>query len=92
MKISVNNLTELKRLIELYFEENGGKEKIIENYESGNFKNANKVQDLQTRFMWDLLWASGGIDFIDKLYEAGLNDNHITTALKNICPKVIKKY
>mgnify|MGYP007073536697 CR=1 FL=1 len=34
------------------------------------------------RYRWDLLWASHFP--VNRLYAAGLNDNHIDTALRNI--------
>ena len=37
-----------------------------------------------TRFRWDMFWASGYQ--IQKLYDAGLNDLHIDTALRDILP------
>lgn len=42
-----------------------------------------------TRFRWDMLWASG---FDTRpLYDAGLNDSHIDTALRSIMPILVER-
>ena len=70
-----------------------GKEKLINEYETGNFARAEKVKDLQVRFNADLAYGAGLNSFFCSLYrEEGLNDSHIQTALKAICPKITRKY
>lgn len=64
---------------------------LIEKYETGNFPRADKVKDLQVRFNFDLAYSAGLNPLICELYSY-LNDNQIQTALKAICPTVIKKY
>lgn len=53
-------------------------------YRDGRFHNADKVKDLDMRFRWDLLHASGGWQLTAPLYDSGLNDTHIDTALRSI--------
>ncbi len=53
-------------------------------YRDGQFHNADRVKDLDQRFRWDLLHASGGWELVAPLYDAGLNDSHIDTALRSI--------
>lgn len=53
-------------------------------YREGRFHNAHKVKDLDMRFRWDLLHASGGWQLTAPLYDAGLNDMHIDTVLRSI--------
>jgi len=62
---------------------------LIKAYESGQFLRASTVKDLQTRFNFDLLYASKFPTAI--LYEY-LNDTHINTALKAICPKLKRRF
>ena len=65
---------------------------IAEVYESGEFPRSDKVKDLQTRFNFDLLYGAGLNKFVsDTLYQY-LTDDHIATALKHICPKVVRRY
>lgn len=64
---------------------------LVEKYELGLFKNADKTTDLQKRFCFDVLYATKQHDFISELYQY-LNDAHIYTALKVICPVISRKY
>lgn len=56
-------------------------------YREGRFPRADKVNDLDTRYRWDLFWHSGGYRHIkDPLALNGCeyNDAHIDTALRRI--------
>lgn len=54
--------------------------------------NSDKVKDLQKRFCSDIFYAAKlPSHFISDFYKYG-NDENLYTALKMICPKVIKKY
>ena len=65
-----------------------GRDSIISQYESGNFPRSDRVLSLQTRFNLDLFYAAGLSGFAcDTLYKY-LDDSHIETALKRICPKI----
>lgn len=64
---------------------------VIDYYENGKFPRADKVKDLQRRFCFDLFSCSVDNEFISELYEY-LNDNHIETALRRICPVIKRKY
>lgn len=61
---------------------------LINQYENGHFFKSEKVTNLQQRFNWDIfhLAQTNDIDFTD------LNDSHIDTALRMICPKIEKKF
>ncbi len=61
---------------------------LVEKYEKGLFIRADKVKDLQKRFCYDVLYTSR----FDQSAFAYLDDNHIYTALKSICPKVVRRY
>jgi len=74
-----------------------GKDHLIKTYEIGNFSNSNKVKDLQMRFCFDIFHTTsrevaGFREYVNKISYAYLNDDHIYTALKIICPQVTKKY
>ncbi len=61
----------------------------VDRYNSGRFPRAEKVKDLQVRFNWDLLRCST-FDITTLYYY--LNDDHIATALRRICPRVERNY
>lgn len=65
---------------------------LVNEYETGKFPRADKVKDLQKRFCFDLCYGAGLNSFIcSELYQY-MNDDHLYTALKRICPKVKKRY
>lgn len=65
---------------------------LINEYEAGQFPRADKVKDLQVRFNNDLLFGAGLSQFVrDELYTY-LDDRHISTAIKRICPTIERKY
>ena len=89
MKITKEHFNYLKAAIEKTLQANPN---AVELYETGQFPRADRVKDLQIRFNYDLLHASVKSSWIsDNLYTY-MNDDHITTALKRICPTVTKKY
>ncbi len=91
MKIKPDHFQHIKKAIEDTIEKHGEK-LIVDAYESGNFPRSDRVADLQKRFCFDLLYGSGLNSWAcDSLYPY-LNDDHIYTALKAICPKVTKNY
>lgn len=65
---------------------------VVNAYEEGQFTNASKVKDLQRRFCWDLLWATTPSTWIRKELYPYLNDTHIYSALKKICPTVTRRF
>ena len=60
-------------------------------YEKGEFHNFEKTKDLQLRFCYDLFWAAGLSKYCSDNLRY-LNDNHIYTALKKICPIVTRQF
>lgn len=87
MKIKPEHFKEMSSIINNFLDQNG-REKIINDYETGNFPRADKVKDLQTRFVFDLWYNSGAANLINpKIYEYA-DDTHVLTALKQICPKL----
>lgn len=83
MKISDRSLESMReRITPLDTEENRTK------YLNGEFPRADKVKDLDKRYRWDLAHAAGVA--VTALYDEGLNDTHIDTALRNIVPPLEK--
>ena len=80
-----------------------GIDKVLENnptaseaYEEGRFARSEKVKDLQKRFCFDVFYASR-IKIGDGIGTQGdivgdYTDDHLFTALKAVCPKVVRKY
>jgi hypothetical protein len=59
-----------------------------EAYRTGNFPRADKVKDLNTRYRYDLLYASGLNPWLCSTVYSYANDTHIATALKAIVPQL----
>ena len=91
MKMKKEHLVILKKEIDAVIKRYG-KQRLIDEYETGDFLAADKTKDLQRRFCFDLLFCAELNTFVpDSLYPY-LNDDHIYTALKSICPKVTRRY
>ena len=95
MKITQSDFNTLKSYIQPVLD---GNPTIVQRYEHGMFARSDKVKDLQQRLCFDVLHASRvkigdgiGIHGDIDLY-AYLDDSHIYTALKAMCPKVERKY
>ena len=67
---------------------------ISKEYEIGQFPRADRVKDLQKRFCFDLLFGAGVSQWVSQnLYSDNtMNDEHIYTALRSICPTLTKRY
>jgi hypothetical protein len=61
-------------------------------YERGDIANADKVQDLQKRFCFDVMKCAQLTPFVCKEIYPYADDTHLYTALKAICPTVTRKY
>ena len=89
MKIKPEHLAVLKEGIDKVLKKYPN---ITKDYEQGEFARADKVKDLQKRFCFDLMFGAGLNSFVcDTLYTY-MNSDHLYTALKVICPKVVMKY
>ena len=76
--------SEINKVLELHNKHG----ELVDCYESGNFHKADRVQDLQKRFCFDVLYGCSLSRWIcDELYPY-LDDEHIYTALKRLCPTV----
>ena len=91
MKMTKEHYETMKHAIDAVLS-NYDKDKLVHEYETGQFAKADNVKDLQKRFCFDLLYDAGLNNFVsDNLYPY-LNDIHLYTALKSICPKVTRRY
>lgn len=89
MKIQTEHFNYMKTKIEQYLAKYPT---IVNEYETGQFEHAERVHNLQTRFNNDLAFSAGLTRFIcDNLYPY-LEDSHIKTALKKICPPIQKRF
>ena len=87
MKIKKEHLDYMRLEINKTIEKHGI-ENIIKMYREGNFPGADKVQDLQKRLCFDLMYYSGLTNFVCSNIYKYANDEHLYTALKTICPKI----
>lgn len=85
MKMDQVTFETLKTTIQVHLEKNPD---LVTKYETGNFPRSEKVKDLQTRFNFDLFYATQS----NQIVPPELMDDHLATALKHICPKVTRKY
>jgi len=90
MKIKKEHYEVLKSAIAETLEAHNKNDELVRAYQKGNFTNSSKVKDLQKRFCFDILYGSGLNSFVcDTLYKY-MNDDHLYTALKSICPNINK--
>ena len=92
MKIKQEHFDKLKREIESTLEKHNGSGELVADYEKGNFARANKVKDLQKRFCFDVLYGAGLARWASDNLSAYMDDSHIYTALKRICPVVTRRF
>ena len=64
----------------------------IDKYQTGNFAKADRVQDLQQRFCFDMLHRAELMPYVCEELYPYLNDENIYTALKRILPTIERKY
>lgn len=89
MKIQKDHLEHIEKEINKVLTENPG---LKQRYEKGIFPRASAVKDLQMRFCFDLFYMANLSKYAcDHLYSY-LNDDHIYSALKKICPKITRAY
>ena len=80
MKVTTAHRTALAEAIALF-----DKPEHRERYAKGDFVRADKVQDVDMRYRWDLYWAAGGYRILG-WDPAGYTTDHIDTALRSIVP------
>jgi hypothetical protein len=88
MKIRPDHLNHLKiEIDEVLFQYNQDN-KLVKEYQSGDYPRSEFTKDVQKRFCFDLMYGAGLSQFVSDHLYSYLNDDHIYTALKTICPKI----
>lgn len=60
---------------------------LREQYQTGAFPRSDQVNDLDTRYRWDLFWVAWHNNRqLRDIVDGGLKDSHINTALRRIVP------
>ena len=86
MKIKAEHLAHIKTEIEKVLAIHNANGELVAAYEKGEFARAEQCKDYQKRFCFDLSYAAGLNKFIcDELYSY-MDDTHLYTALKSVCP------
>lgn len=89
MKMTAQHYQHLKDAIATVLRNNPD---AVQRYESGNFPRSAGTKNLQMRFNNDILRSAVSSSWVcDNLYNY-LNDTHINTALRALCPTVRKQY
>ena len=91
MKIKPEHFNHIKQEIDNTLSLHG-RDNLIKEYETGLFPRSDKTKDLQQRFCFDLMYAAGLSQYVCNTLYSYLNDDHIYTALKSICPTVTRQY
>jgi hypothetical protein len=89
LKIKPEHLEHLREKISEVLDNNPT---AVKDYESGNFPRSEQVKDLQKRFCFDMLYASVSSKWVCDNLCPYLDDRHIYSALKAVCPSVTRKY
>lgn len=88
MKMKSEHFEHIKAEIEDVLLRHNIENKLVEEYRQGLYPRADKTKDVQRRFCFDLLYGAGLSSFVCANLYQYLNDDHIYTALKLICPKI----
>lgn len=64
---------------------------LVTQYETGQFPRSDRVKCLQDRWAWDLYYRVITRELGSEI-DAYLNGDHIHSALKRLCPRIIKRY
>lgn len=91
LKMSREHQEYIKEAIEEKVGKHGGWQRVVERYETGDFPNADRTDNLQLRFVSDLFYASIDYTWIrDNLYPY-LNDGNIYNAVKRMVPTLVDR-
>ena len=88
MKMLTEHFDHMKREIDAVLFQYNQKNKLVEEYQRGEYPRAEFTKDVQKRFCFDLMFDAGLSKFASDHLYTYLDDDHIFTALKAICPKV----
>ena len=88
MKIRTEHFNHIKAEIDAVLFQYNQDNKLVEEYQRGDYPRAEFTKDVQRRFCFDLMYGAGLNKFASDHLYSYLNDDHIYTALKTICPKI----
>ena len=92
MKMTTQHYATIETAIGEVLTTHNSKGELVHAYQSGKFHNADKCKDLQKRFCFDLLYGTGLNSWVCSNLYPYLDDTHIYTVLKSICPVVTKQF
>jgi hypothetical protein len=88
MKMRPDHLDHIKREIDALLFQYNQDNKLVQEYQRGEYPRSEFTKDVQRRFCFDLMYGAGLNQFASDHLYSYLNDDHIYTALKTICPKI----
>lgn len=86
MKVKPEHVAIIKAEIDKVLALHNSKGELVADYQTGNFCRSKAVKDLQKRFCFDLLFATGLNSWLSNTVYTYANDEHLYTVLKSICP------
>ena len=89
MKIRPEHLEYMNMKIFSFLDEHPN---MQEKYEKGEFPRSENVKDLQKRFNFDLYHFSIKASWVCENLYPYIDDTHIASALRAICPTLTRKY
>lgn len=90
LKMTREHQEYIKEAIENFLDDYGWR-RAVDQYETGDFPNADRTDNLQLRFVWDIFHAS--IEYVwlrDNLYTY-LDDGNIYNAVKKMVPTLVDR-
>tara|TARA_R110002096_G_scaffold18884_8_gene63728 strand:+ start:249 stop:527 length:279 start_codon:yes stop_codon:yes gene_type:complete len=91
MKMKPKDYTILKAAIDDVLEKYNYDGQLEREYAAGNYARSDKTKDVQRRFCSDILFGAGISSWVSKSLYSYLDDDHIYTALKTMCPTISKE-
>mgnify|MGYP003627780074 CR=1 FL=1 len=88
MKITAEHFEHMKAEILAVLLKYNADNRLVEEYSQGLYPRADKTKDVQRRFCFDVMYGAGLSRFVCNNLYSYLNDDHIYTALKAICPTI----
>jgi hypothetical protein len=88
MKIKTEHFEYIKSEISAVLLKYNANNRLVDEYRQGLYPRADKTKDVQRRFCFDVMYGAGLSKYVCETLYPYLNDDHIYTALKAICPTI----
>lgn len=88
MKMKSEHFEHIKSEISAVLLKYNDNDRLVEEYRQGLYPRADKTKDVQRRFCFDVMYGAGLSKYACETLYPYLNDDHIYTALKAICPAI----